>query len=643
MQGSAIVFGMIRRWGIFALVLVLLSGAFAKDKGKFQQPKAVHLDRDGEKWAEKTLKRMSLEEKIGQMIMVWSKGQFLNVNSPEYASLRDTMKKYHLGGFGFTVPVQLGLLMKTEPYEAAAMINQLQYDSKYPLIFAADFERGLSMRLNGVTVFPHAMAFGATGKPEYAEDFGRITAQEARAIGIEWNWFPDADVNSNPQNPIINTRSFGEDPAQVSEFVTAYIKGAHKGGMLATAKHFPGHGDTATDSHLGLASVNVDRAHLETIELPPFRAAIKAGVDAVMVAHITVPQLDNGPDRVGTNSPVIVTGLLKKELGFKGLVVTDGLEMNGLMRLYSRNPGVNPSAAAAVATVKAGNDMVIIPADVDGAYNGLLEAVKSGEIPEKQVDESVRKILRAKASVGLNKERMVDLNAINRMVGDPKNVAKAQEIADSAVTLVRDNGKVMPLKYALKAGTGQAVSPYTQVQQISGRVLALVLTDDLRSEYGREFERQLRMRVPDAEVVYIDRRPATLATIDVASKVAGAQAVIVAVYSAPSAGKALNDPMAVVTEVLQKAREKTIVVGMGNPYFVQAIPGVENYVCTFSNTTVSEVSAVKALFGEISVRGRLPISIPALAQRGYGMERPALTVQGGVTNHASQSNNAANP
>ncbi len=209
------------------------------------------------------------------MFMIWSKVQFLNTDSPDYLKLRDTMRKYHLGGFGLTVRFEDGYLYKSEPLEAATLVNRLQSDSEIPLLFGADFERGLAYRLNGPTNFPHAMAFGATGDVNYAREAGRITAREARAIGVQWNWFPDADVNSNPANPIINNRSFGEDPQQVSEFVKAYIAGAHEYGMLTTAKHFPGHGDTSTDSHVTVPIVAGDRHHLDTIELPPFRAAIE--------------------------------------------------------------------------------------------------------------------------------------------------------------------------------------------------------------------------------------------------------------------------------------------------------------------------------------------------------------------------------
>ena len=620
---------------------LLVSFAVARDKDKererFQQPAPVKVDRDGEKWAQKTLKSLTVEEKVGQMIMVWSKGGFVNVNSEQYASLRDMMLKYHLGGFGLTVPTQMGLLVKTEPYEAAALTNELQRESKVPLIFAADFERGLSMRLNGGTVFPHAMAFGAAGKPEYAEEFGRITAVEARAIGVEWNWFPDADVSSNPANPVINTRSFGEDPKQVSDMVAAYIKGAREAGMLTTAKHFPGHGDTATDSHLGLATVSGDRARLETVELPPFRAAIDAGVDAVMVAHLSVPALDDSPDRVATSSHLIVTELLKNAMNFKGLVVTDALDMGGLMRLYTR-PGVNPSGAAAVATVKAGCDMVIIPADVDGAYNGLLNAAKTGEIPMAQIDASVLKILKAKASVGLHKARLVDMEALSRIVQDPKNVAVARQVADEGVTLVRDNGKVLPLKSTKMAGTNGSANPYLMLdktaEQTAERLLAIVFTDDVRGEWGRELEQQLKLRAPDARVRYVDAETAKFEADDLVKSAERAQNVVVAVYATPYGGRALNKPAALLSEILAHAGAKTIVVAMGSPNTAQDLPGLQNYLCTFSSSTVSEDSAVRAMFGEIPIRGRLPVTIPGVAERGAGIDRPAQVTQGGLIHHA---------
>src|SRR6202142_3910910 len=270
------------------------------------------------------------------------------------------------------------------------------------------------MRLHGATEFPHAMAFGAANKLEYAEAFGRITGEEARAVGVHWNFFPDADVNSNPANPIINTRSFGEDPKQVGDLVTAYNKGAHEAGMLTTVKHFPGHGDTATDSHLGVASVNGDRAHLDSVELPPFRQAIAAGVDSVMVAHVTVPALDPDPNHVATISTSVVTDLLEKQMGFKGLIVTDALDMAGLTHLFANNIG-----RAAGQAFKAGNDMLIIPADFPASFDAMVQAVQSGEISRERLDRSVLKILKAKASLDLEHARLVDINALSTTVGKP--------------------------------------------------------------------------------------------------------------------------------------------------------------------------------------------------------------------------------
>jgi beta-N-acetylhexosaminidase len=508
------------------------------------------------------------------------------------------------------------------------LLNRLQHDSELPLLFAADFERGVATRLQGTTNFPHAMAFGADGKMEDAEMFGRITAQESRAIGVHWNFFPDADVNSNPANPIINTRSFGEDPRQVGDLVVAYIKGAHEAGMLTTVKHFPGHGDTATDSHLGVASVNVDRAHLDSIELPPFRQAIAAGVDSVMVAHVTVPALDSDPNHVGTISTAVVTDLLEKQMGFKGLIVTDALDMAGLTHLFANDIG-----RAAVEAFKAGNDLLLIPADLGASYEAMLKAAKSGEISRQRLDHSVLKILKIKASLGLNEVRTVDLGAIASTVGKPENLAFGQKVADSAITLVRDSGKVLPLK---SKGTTKAGLPYTTREETHDQVVAVLFSDDMRTESGRAFGREFRARIPDARVIYVDPRSAAGMSEDVLKAVDEAQTVVAAVYVIPTAGKVGNSvAMADATgtllqQLLDRAADKTAVVAMGNPYLASDFPKIENYMCTFSNATVSEVGAIKALFGEIPIRGHLPVTIPNIAQRGAGLERPAQVASGGV-------------
>jgi beta-N-acetylhexosaminidase len=608
----------------------------------YLKPAPIHLDRGGEKWAEKTLRKLSLEEKVGQLFMIWVRAQFLNVNSPDYLELRDTIHRYHIGSLAMTVAADGPFLYRNQPYEAATLLNRLQQDSKLPLLIAADFERGVSMRLYGSTVFPHAMAFGAAGKPEYAEAFGRITAEEARAIGVHWNFFPVADVNSNPANPIINTRSFGEDPQRVGDLVSAYIRSARAHGLLTTAKHFPGHGDTATDSHLGVAQVTGDLARLQSVELPPFRKAIDAGVDSVMVAHVTVPALEPDPNRVASTSPAVVSGLLKQQLGFQGLVVTDALDMAGLTRLYAASIG-----RAAADAFQAGNDLLLIPADLDASYQAVLQAARSGEIARDRLDASVLKVLKAKASIGLNKARLVDIADLDKLVGKPENITLGQQIADDAVTLVRDNGKLLPLK---PSGTVSAGLPYQKVEETHERLVVTVFSDDVRTDAGRVLERQIRSRVPDANVIYIDPRIAAAMSDAVLKAVDQAQAVVAAVYVIPTAGKAMKTDgglknsvglpdatAALLEKILQQADEKTAVLAMGNPYLAQDFPAVQNYLCAFSNATVSEISAVKALFGEIPIHGHLPVTIPNVAQRGAGLERQPQVVHGGLQNALSNS------
>lgn len=575
----------------------------------------VHLDRKGERWAASTLRKMTLEDKVGQMIMVWARVKFLNVENPEYLKLLDEMNRFHVGGFGVTVEVDETGLVKSEPLEAAFLTNSLQKHSKYPLLFAADFERGLSMRLIGATDFPSAMAFGAGGDPNLAREFGRISAAESRAIGIQWNWFPDADVNSNPANPIINTRSFGEDPAQVSAMVDAYIDGARSAGLLTTVKHFPGHGDTATDSHLALASVTASVDRLNSLELVPFRSAIKAGVDSVMVGHITVPAIEPDPNRPASISSRIITGLLKDQLGFRGLVVTDALDMNGLKRVFS---GTEAEIAGqeAVAAVLAGNDMVIIPNDLEGAYSGLLDAVRKGKISKQRIDASVLKILRMKASVGLDTNRFVDLPSVANVIARPESISTAQSIADRAITLVSDHANLVPLRASATAQT-----------------VAVVFTDFARGTDGsRTFTSELRSRVPDATILHVDASNAEYISDRVLNAVKQAGRVIVLAESVPNARRTTQGkeggsvgldigPSQLLSSIIADAGAKTIVAAFGNPYIGVGVSGIQSYVCTFSDTPSSARSLVSALFGEIPIHGRLPVTLPGMAPQRAGLDR----------------------
>ncbi len=612
-----------------AVALFSLVGSSDATREKYRDFSTHRLQSDDQRWAERTLGTLSIEEKVGQLFMIRLRVGFSGVRNSEYLRLSNSIRKYHIGSLAMSAPPGGRFLHGDHRYQTVALLNRLQAESKLPLLIAGDFEQGvLPARLFGTTVFPHAMAFGAAGKVVYAEEFGRITAQESRAIGVHWNLFPVADVNSNPANPIIGTRAFGANPAQVGALVAAYIRGARANGMLTTAKHFPGHGNTGTDSHLAVARVDEDLDLLRAVDLPPFRRAIEAGVDAVMTAHIRVPALDPDPKLVATTSPAIVTDLLKNELGFKGIVVTDALDMAGLTRLYAGNVG-----RAAVDAFTAGNDVLTMPADLDASYRAVLDAVRTGEISRQRLDASVLKILQAKASLGLQKTRAVDVGAISRLVGSPANVATGQRISDDSITLVRDNGKLLPLK---QGASVKNVVLHQRGGQDRHAVLVVVICDNVRAEDGRVLEREIRARMPDAKVVYVDPRVAPGRADDVLEAVDQARAVIVAVYIVPSAARSRkvtrggkhpaslpDSTSALFARILGRATEKTAVLAMGNPYLTDDFPAIQNYICTFSNVTVSEISAARALFGEIPMPGQMPVNLSSVGLQTPRGFRPA--------------------
>ena len=331
--------------------------------------------------------------------------------SLEYKQLRVRLQKYHIGSVIFGMHFNQAGPIKSSALDAAKVANQLQRDSKLPLLLAADLERGVASRLKDVPPFPWPMSFGAMGNTNEVERFGAVTAREARAIGVHWALAPVADVNNNPANPVIDDRSFAENAEVVGSLAVSFIRGAHEGGLLVTAKHFPGHGDSSTDSHKSIPTVEGDLAHLWAVEFPPFQRSIEAGVDSVLLAHARVPALDPDTNKIATISSRVVTDTLRGRLGFKGVVLTDAIEMQGITALYDPKLG-SPTARAAVDAIKAGCDVIMVPTDLDGAFNAIVTAVRRGEISETRIDESVRRILQMKASVGLHKSRFVDLNQV---------------------------------------------------------------------------------------------------------------------------------------------------------------------------------------------------------------------------------------
>jgi beta-N-acetylhexosaminidase len=548
------------------------------------------------------MRGMTLRDEVAQLIFIPFHGAPPNSRSREYHNFVRLIRETKAGGLILTNVSNGRVVRKAEPYALAAFLNRMQRVAKVPLLVGGDFERGASMRVEGTTVFPHAMAFGATGDPAFSRFEGEVTARESRALGVHWVYYPVADVNNNPDNPIINIRSFGEDPRQVAAHVRAFIEGAHsdkRNFVLATAKHFPGHGDTAVDSHMNLATINADRERLERLELPPFRAAIEAGVDAIMTAHIAVPVLAP-PDLPATLSPAILTDLLRNQMGFQGLVVTDALEMGGIAKGFS-------GAEAAVRALEAGADALLMPADPDVALKAVVAAVESGRLTRRRIQESVVRILAAKERVGLERKRFVDLEAIGDVVASPEASERAQEIADRAVTLVRNGGNLIPL-----------AAPE--------RACYVVMVENRYSSDGQVFTQEVRKRARRAPVASLDSSMSREALEEAIRGLPACQSYVVAAFASVSAYRGsvgLAGELPYAMETLVASGKPVALVALGNPYLLRNFPGVTAYLATFSNVPPSEMAAVEALFGEINIRGHLPVSIPGLANYGEGIQVPA--------------------
>src|SRR5216684_1702146 len=514
-------------------------------------------------WVETTLRKMTVDEKIGQLLFTTYHGSLTATDTAAYRQVTHDVTDLHVGGFiNVTEGSPLGIV-KSQAYPTAVLTNQLQSKSKLPLLVGADFERGAAMRLDEGTSFPTAMALAAAGTPRDAYTMGKVTALEARAVGIQWVYAPDADVNNNPGNPIINTRSFGEDPARVAEFVKEFVRGVEENGALATAKHFPGHGDTASDSHIDLPVIHADRERLEQLEFVPFRAAISAGVSSIMTGHLSVPSLEPDPNTPATLSARILRDVLRKELHFEGLVVTDAMDMGGITVRYA--PG-----EAAVRAFEAGADALLMPPVPDAAFEGMQGALRSGRISHARLDASVRRILQAKARLGLEENRLVDVNAINQKFGHVAWQSEAQDISDRGVTLLRDTAHRLPL---------DATRPT--------RALLLAFYADPEPYPAEDLERELRPRFDVLTTLRADTK-------------------------------------------FVKTGKPVITVGLGSPYLIERFPQAETWLAAFGISDVAQISAARALFGEIPVRGHLPVTIPGVDMKlGFGLELPenSMTLQ----------------
>ncbi len=570
------------------------------------------------KWANEEMRKMTLEEKIGQLISVGVNATFLNQDSEAFRALKHHIEDNKVGGI---------ILFRGPVYESVILVNRMQQLARYPLLISADLESGAGMRFEDTVNFPWNMAVGATGNPEYARRQGEITAREARALGVHQIYAPVVDVNNNAANPVINVRSYGEDPAAVARFAAAFTEGAQAAGAIATAKHFPGHGDTAVDSHRGLPEINVGRERLNTIEFVPFQAAINAGVASVMTGHIGLPQIDatsvkplprsvkgkpTDTDEAGeiieekgsmpaTMSPVLGR-ILRNDLKFTGMIVTDALSMSGLTIYFTQEE-------AAVRALEAGADMLLKPADVDASFRGVREAVKSGRITEQRVEESARRIMAAKYDLGLVEQRITPVDAIDRIVGSKDVVQLAGEIAEHAVTLVRDEDKRVPLQN-LKA---------------DARIFNLAVTNgEDRNWIANAFVARLDRGGVKVETMVLDERSTEQDAQKAIERAKSADLVLASLYGRVRSGQALSvgipESGARALSALIEAKTPIVGISFGNPYLLQNFPGLRTYLVAYGDMPSLQQAVARALLGEIDVVGKLPISLPGLYPRGTGIQ-----------------------
>jgi beta-N-acetylhexosaminidase len=549
------------------------------------------------------MRSMTLRERVAQLVWPSVFGDYVSGDSPQWRRLTQYVQQEKVGGFTISVG---------SPIEVAAKLNALQAMSKVPLLVGADLEAGAGFRarggyfvpnaidLGGAVLFPPEMALGATRDTTLAYEQGRLTALEGRALGIHIAYAPVLDVNNNPANPVINTRSYSEDPKLAAEMGVAFIHGLQNNGMIATGKHFPGHGDTGVNSHLALPVVTVSRSRLDTVELVPFRAAVNSGVGAIMSFHGAMPALDSS-GVPGTLSAKVLTGLLRGEMGFRGIIISDAMDMRGVLDQFGADEAVKRAIAAGI-------DVLIQPLDVSKTIDAVIAGISEGRYTEARVDSSVRRVLETKRKLGLAQSKLVDLNALRFAVGDSANLQVARRAAEKSITLVRDSLHQVPLLDSAK------------------RVLSITVARRADLSAGNAFNAELRTRLPKLRTEFTSTEDASLNYPRLIAAADSADAVIVGSYVGQSWDAVSASAPEEFTNFLQtlvSRGRKPIVVAFGNPYLLQQLPWIGTYLVAWGGFPVSQVAAARALSGVAAITGRLPISIPPSAMRGTGEERPA--------------------
>lgn len=547
-------------------------------------------------WVEETLHSLSLSDKVAQMVVSYTTAPYMSADDDSYNALAHLVRDLHIGGL---------VISTGNIYEQAVLINKLQKMSNIPLLISSDYEYGVGMRLENGIAFPSNMALGATRDSTLVYQIGKTIAREARAVGVMQNYAPVSDVNDNPENPIINVRSFGEEPQLVGKLASAFIKGTQDAGVVATAKHFPGHGDTDVDSHSALPVINYSYPRLERIELVPFRDDVRAGVKSVMVAHIAFEKFEGKPDIPATLSHKISSDLLQDSLGFHGLIVTDAMTMKGVTRKYS-------VAEASVLAVKAGADILLMPPDEEVAINAITRAVGRGEISLERIDQSVRKILLTKSELGLVHNRFVNIDSISKVVGVESHRLLAEKAARRSITIVKNDGDLLPLQY-----------------HQSQKVLCLTVADNADPKIGAQFREELARRIDYVAYAQIDPRSNEIDFNDVSRLASSVDIVLIPAYIRWRSGLGSVDfpgRIQQFLDTLTNSKKPCVMISFGNPYLLRSVPKVSAYICAYGDMKYSVSAAAEALFGESNVAGRLPITIPNAAQFGDGiaMNRTSL-------------------
>jgi beta-N-acetylhexosaminidase len=574
--------------------IILMTFECAKTPTPALEPRMV-FGSDEAKWVANTMGKMTLEEKVGQLIACRYTGRFMNMDSEYVNSLKALVVEQKIGGL---------ILFAGDVYETAHLTNSLQEKAKIPLLIASDLERGLGNQIDGATLFPPVMSLGAAGSEELAYRMGKITALEARAIGIHMTYAPVVDVNINPDNPIINVRSFGEDPQQVGRLAVPFIKGCQENGLIATAKHFPGHGDTTEDSHTVLPTVNADRERLDRVEIYPFKIAVESGVQAIMAAHLSLPALDPTLNVPSSLSKPILTGLLREELGFDGIIVTDAMGMGGVTTLYEPEE-------AALSAIKAGIDMVLLPPKPKEVVDALVQAVRDGEISEERIDLSVKRILEAKARLGLYKQKLVDFELLDIRIAPRVHLKQAEATFEKSMTLVKNEDAVIPLSKENQS------------------IAVLSLSSDPGGYFaGRTFVREMKKKSNLVIEFYAEATTGQDYLDSAFKKASSADVLVIALFSRLRADKGSVGLVKNHVDLIREAAKLTkgvVVISFGSPYFLRHFPEVDAYMCAYRYSDEAMVAAAKAVFGEIDIQGKLPVSIPEHYPIGHGLTVPKRT------------------